>query len=194
MKKVIINEAIDRLKQGKVGIIPTDTVYGLVALASDEQAVNKMYNLKNREVKPGTIIAENIDQLVELGIKRRYLKPVEHYWPYAISIVIPTGFALDYLHLGKQSLAVRVTDNEELRNLLRNSGALVTTSANQPGKPPAETIEKAQEYFGDNVDFYVDGGKRSSQPSTIIRIVDDAVELLREGTVKIDEETGRIIE
>lgn len=63
-----------------VGVIPTDTVYGLVARASDEAAVARLYSLKPRENKPGTIIAASIDQLVELGIKYRYLKAVEEFF------------------------------------------------------------------------------------------------------------------
>lgn len=185
-------KAIKFIQSGKVGVIPTDTVYGLCAKADDKQTVQKMYSLKTRENKPGTLIAANIDQLVELGIKRRYLKPVKHYWPNPISIVIPTGLALEHLHLGRQSLAVRIPKDENLHNLLEQTGPLITTSANLPGQPAAETIEQAKEFFGDRVDFYVDGGTLHDQSSTIIRIVDDAVEVLREGSVKLDE-AGRII-
>ena len=62
---------------GVVGIVPTDTIYGLAARATDESAVARLYHLKSREQKPGTVIAANIDQLTVLGVKRRYLKAVE---------------------------------------------------------------------------------------------------------------------
>ncbi len=69
----------------------------------------------------------------------------------------------------------------------------MTTSANRPNETPASTVDIAEGIFGDEVDFYVDGGDLSDhQPSTIIRVVDDAIELLRPGAVKIDE-TGCII-
>jgi L-threonylcarbamoyladenylate synthase len=69
---------------------------------------------------------------------------------------------------------------------------LVTSSANQPGEPPAETLAAAHRYFGEDVDFYLEGGDLSGrQPSTIIRVIDDAIEVLREGAVKISE-TGKI--
>lgn len=192
MTTVSHKQAISLINEGKVGVIPTDTVYGLCAAANDESAVKKMYKLKARENKPGTLIAANIDQLVELGIKKRYLKPVEHYWPNPISVVIPTGFTLEYLHQGKQSLAIRIPKDKQLQELLLQTGPLITTSANLPGQPPAEDIKQAEEYFGGEVDYYVDGGQLQNQASTIIRVVDDAVEVLREGSVKIDEETGRI--
>src|SRR5665213_2242664 len=94
----------DKLQRpAAVGVIPTDTVYGIVARAADHEAVARLYKLKKREGKPGTIIAADIDQLVELGIKRRYLKAVEQFWPGALSVNIPsTDPELAYLHLGHQ--------------------------------------------------------------------------------------------
>jgi len=179
-------------KAGAVGVIPTDTLYGLVAQAADQPAVERLYALKNRDGKPGTLIAASIDQLVDLGVKKRYLTAVEQFWPNPLSVIIPCGDELAYLHLGKQSLAIRVVGDKELQKLLQKTGPLLTSSANHPGETPAATIKEAQKYFGDNVDFYEDGGDLSgSQPSTIIRIIDDAIEVLRPGAVTIDE-SGRI--
>lgn len=176
------------LQSGTIGVIPTDTVYGLVARAADQAAVKRLYDLKHRESKPGTIVAANIDQLVELGIKRRYLTAVEQFWPGAVSVIIPASDpALAYLHLGKQSLAIRIPVDTELLELLKNTSPLLTSSVNLTAKPPAQTIKEAKNYFGDQIDFYIDGGDLSNrQPSTIIRIVDDAIEVLRQGAVKID--------
>lgn len=173
---------------GAVGVIPTDTVYGLVARASDEQAVQRLYALKHRENKPGTLIAASTEQCVSLGLKARYLKAVEQYWPGAVSVIIPCGPELAYLHQGKYGLAVRIPDHPELLKLLEQTGPLLTSSANHPGEPTADTVDEARAYFGDKVDFYVDGGDLTShQSSTVIRIVDDAIEILREGAVKIQE-------
>lgn len=185
---------ITLINQGAVGILPTDTVYGLVAKASDQMAVEKLYSLKHRSKKPGTIIAANIDQLVELGIPRRYLKAVDQFWPGAVSVILPTEMNLSYLHQGKFSLACRIPDDKKLHDLLVQTGPLLTSSANLPGKPPAETIQQSKEYFDDTVDFYSDGGDlHDRQPSTIIRIIDDAVEVVRQGSVTIDEESGEVV-
>ncbi len=187
-------EIIELIKAGAVGIIPTDTVYGLVASAANPQAVAKLYALKEREHKPGTVVVTDIEQLVELGIPRRYLKAVEHFWPNPISVIIPCGQDLKYLHLGKGGLAVRIPRDRTLSQLLLKTGPLLTTSANHAGDKLADTIEEAKKYFGESVDFYVNGGDLSNHiPSTIIRIVDDAIEIIREGAVKINE-TGRINE
>lgn len=175
---------VKKIKAGAVGVIPTDTVYGVVASASNPAAVERLYKLKSRENKPGTVIAASIDQLVELGIKRRYLKAVEQFWPGPVSVEIP--HQLDYLHQSTGRQAFRIPDDKELLELLQRTGPLQTTSANLPGEPPATTVAEAKEYFGDSVDFYVDGGDLSGRkPSTIIKVVDDAIEVIREGAVKI---------
>ncbi len=178
---------VSLLKNGAVGVIPTDTVYGLVCLAENTESVKRLYDLKKREKKPGTIIAANINQLVDLGIKYRYVKAVEDYWPNAISVVLPFSDSdKSYLRGGLPDLAVRIPKDKDLQDLLKQTGALLTTSANQPDKPPANNIAKAQEYFSDKIDFYVDGKDLSGRkPSTVIRIIDDEVEVLRQGAVKI---------
>lgn len=191
-----LGQAANRLKAGQIGLIPTDTVYGIVVSALDQVGVGRLFiEVKKRDNKNGTIIAANVDQLVDLGVKRRYLTAVEQFWPGPISIVIPTGSDLEYLHQGKQSLALRVPKDDKLVGLLKQTGPLLTTSANLTGKPEAKTVSEAEEHFGDLLDFYVDGGDLSDrQSSTIIQINDDAVEILRAGAVKIDGATGRIIE
>jgi len=183
-------EVVRLLKGGSVGVIPTDTVYGLVCLAADQSAVERLYALKGRELKPGTVIAASTDQFAAIGIPKRYVAGAQRYWPGAVSVETPHPVA--YLHQGTGRQALRIPDDAPLLALLSQVGALQTTSANQPGEPVAETIKEAEAYFGETVDFYVDAGElRDRPPSTIIRIVDDAIEIIREGAVKIDE-TGAV--
>lgn len=186
------DEAIAILLQGGVGVLPTDTVYGLVAQAANQQAVTRLYDLKRREHKPGTVIAASVDQLVELGVPRRYLTAVEHLWPNSLSIEIPLGQRLPYLHQETGRQAYRVVADAKVRAILQQAGPLLTSSANQPGEPGSTTVHQAYDYFGDSVDFYVDAGDLSGRaPSTIIRVVDDAIEVIRQGAVQISD-SGRI--
>lgn len=182
------NPEIERLlKSGGVGVLPADTVYGLMGSAMNSDAAARLYKLKHREKKPGTVIAASVDQLVELGLKRRYLAPVVQYWPGAVSVIIPCGPELSHLHLGMQSLAVRIPNDTGLLDLLKQTGPLLTSSANITGQPTATTLEQAQAYFGESVDFYVNGGDLSDRlPSTIVRVIDDEIEVLRHGAVDIN--------
>lgn len=174
------------LAQGCVGVMPTDTVFGIVARAQDPDAVARLYKAKNREGKPGTIIAANVEQLEELGIAREYLAMVAENWPNPLSIVLPAHDNLAYIHQGKESLAVRVPKDKDIQALLEQTGPLLTSSANLPGEPPATDIPEAQEYFGDSIDFYVAGDTDGRLPSTVARLTPDGViEILRQGAATI---------
>ena len=110
-----------------------------------------------------------------------------------MSVIIPT-VGLEYLRQGAEGLAIRIPKDDAIRAVLERTGPLLTTSANLPGQPPASTLAEAQAYFDGRVDFYAEGGDMTGRPpSTVIRIIDDAIEVLREGAVKIDE-NGRISE
>lgn len=111
------------------------------------------------------------------------LKQASVYWPGAVSVVLPLGAELAYAHKLLNGLPFRIPNNTTLQNLAKEAGPIATTSANLPGKPPVATIEEAIELFGDNVDFYVDGGEvKNQQASKIIKIHDNGeVEVIREG-------------
>jgi tRNA threonylcarbamoyl adenosine modification protein (Sua5/YciO/YrdC/YwlC family) len=144
-----------------------------------------LYGLKSREAKPGTIIAATIDQLRELGADHIQLAVAKQWWPGPVSAVI-VMHGNNYLHQNVGDVAMRVVDNPTLRTLLEQTGPLATTSANLPGQPPAATIEEAYAYFGESVDFYLDGGTIANVlPSTIIRPTSSGVEILRQGSVRI---------
>ncbi len=184
MHIVTSQEAADLLASGAVGVMPTDTIYGLVAAAGNEASVERFYALKNREQKPGTLIAASTDQLLSLGVPQSEIDQVAKYWPNPVSAVL-TVSGHEYLHQGVGTLAMRVVADETIRALLEQTGPLITSSANQPGKPPATNVDEAITYFGDSVDFYVDGGTVIAETSTIIRPTAEGVEILRQGSISL---------
>jgi L-threonylcarbamoyladenylate synthase len=175
------NNLIKEIAKGVVGVLPTDTVYGLVASARNPRAVERLYKLKQRENKPGTVIAASCEQLIQLGVEQKYVDNAKAFWPNQISIILPVDPKLDYLSQGVGSIAFRVVADIALRTLLEKTGPLLTSSANDPGDPPATTIQMAKDYFHDKVAYYVDGGKKSDNPSTIIQIHDAGVTVIRQG-------------
>ena len=176
------DRAAQKIIDGKVGIFPVDTVYGIVASATQPKAVSRFYGLKQRTDKPGTLIAGHIHQLVDLGIDSTSIERASAYWPNPTSVVLPTPPNLDYLSLGKQTLAIRIPADEELRSILIQTGPIITTSANRPGEPTVVAVDQAVNIFGDSVDFYVDGGDYTNrQPSTVIILSDSSIEVLRDG-------------
>jgi L-threonylcarbamoyladenylate synthase len=182
-------QAVAALLAGGVGVIPTDTLYGIVARAADKQAVARLYALKHREHKPGTVIAASVQQLINLGIDEQALRRVEAWWPGSLSIETQLSPELSYLHQDTGRQGFRVVADERVRRILEQTGPLLTSSANLPGEAPATTIKQAQDYFGTQADFYVDGGDRANMPpSTIARVTDQGIEIIRRGAVVIPEE------
>ena len=187
MTSLADSQLVALIMKDAVGIVPTDTIFGLVARAESQTAAARLYDIKHREGKPGTLVAANVEQLERLGIDRQYLDRVGHLWPGPVSIVLPAGQELAYLHQGLDSLAVRIPADPAMAALLTQTGPLLTSSANLPGEPQANTIQEAQAYFGDAVDFYVDG-QPAGTASTVVRLnPDNTLEVLRQGTVHIKE-------
>lgn len=181
-----MKKLVEHIRQtGQIAIIPTDTVYGVVARAADPQSIARLYKLKSREGKPGTLVAASIEQIVELGIERKYLEAANLFWPGAVSVITPCDANLEYIHQGVKSLAFRIPNDPWLLKLLQQTGPLLTSSANQPGDQPATTIDEAKEYFGSQVEWYEDGGHKHNEASTIIKIVDGDVLIIRQGAVNI---------
>ncbi len=167
------------LKEEKIGVLPTDTIYGLVGSALSKKAVERIYKIKKRDrKKPLIVLISSYKDLDIFGIK--FDKKL--IWPYKTSIILS---CLDkkfrYLHRGENSIAFRMitVKNKNLLNLIKKTGPLVAPSANPEGKKPAETIAQAKNYFDKKIDFYIDGGLKKSKPSTLITYIDDKKIVLR---------------
>lgn len=190
----------DILKAGGIGVIPTDTIYGLVGSALNQETVERIYQVRKRSPdKPSIILISSIEDLKLFGIKPnpKTLEILNRYWPGQISIVLPLdsedkegldsrslrlratlvdslrgndkGFKDDkenyfeYLHRGTGTLAFRLPaqagspETAQLLEILKEAGPLVAPSANPEGQSPAQDITEAKKYFGNKVDFYLDG-------------------------------------
>ncbi len=182
-KRLTQNEydvAAKLLLKGKVGVLPTDTIYGIHALTQNIRAVEKIYKLKQRnETKPFIVLIPSVTSLRQFGIIPDI--DLEKYWPGPVSIIFPCKkeeFA--YLHRGTNQLSFRVPDKEQLRMLLQETGPLVSTSANKADLPAARNVEEAKKYFGNKINFYLDEGELVGKPSKIVKITGNVEFVLRE--------------
>ncbi|MFA6254208.1 MAG: L-threonylcarbamoyladenylate synthase [Candidatus Paceibacterota bacterium] len=191
MANQTIKQTTQILEAGGVGILPTDTLYGLVGQALDRKAVKRIYELKARKEKnPFIILISSLDDLPKLNIKldrkiKNFLKTI---WPGPVSVVLDCpNKRLNYLHRETKTLAIRLPKSKFLQNLIKQTGPLVAPSANPLGSPPAETIAEAKKYFP-NLDFIVSVGRKlAGQPSTLIKIKNGKIETLRQGRIKIKQ-------
>ncbi len=167
-------DVIEILKQGGVGVLATDTLYGLVGSALERATVERIYAIKRRDgTKPLIVRVPSIDSIETFGVvlSDSLRERLSEYWPGAYTIVLPTiDQEFEFLTRGKDTIALRVPNDERLREILLETGPLVAPSANPEGESPAATIEEALRYFGDSVDFYQDGGEPSGKASTIIAL------------------------
>ncbi len=177
------------LQSGGVGVIPTDTIYGIVGSALDFETVARIYKLRKRNLKkPMIILIASVDGVSLFGIEpdvktKRILKKL---WPGKVSVILPCKLKeFEYLHRGTKQLAFRLPKLKWLRELLEETGPLVVPSANFEGEPPAKTIREAKKYFGNKIEFYIDAGRLESKPSTLVKIEKGKLKVLREGAVKI---------
>lgn len=166
-------DLIEVLQKGGRAVIPTDTIYGIVATALNQKAVERVYSAKGRSPgKPCIILINAAEQMRDFGVSETDIEKVLSY-----SADTPTSFIvpiartdLSYLDRGTQTLAFRIPKIPALRDLLVQTGPLIAPSANPEGLPPATTIEEAQAYFGTAVDAYSDGGFIKGNPSALIDV------------------------
>jgi len=188
MKSDWIN-AIKILRNGGVGVVPTDTLYGLVASVDSKKAIEKIYRIKERDKSKAMIVLiHSLKDLEKFGIKidKNQAKILKKFWPGEVSILLPCkSLKFKYIHRGTNEIAFRMIDkkHKSLHGLIKKVGPIVAPSANKESDKPAENIKQARGYFGDNVDFYINHGKRIGEPSTLIRVNNDKIEVLRQGKV-----------
>jgi L-threonylcarbamoyladenylate synthase len=188
----LIKEIAAVIKNGGIAVIPTDTIYAIVASASNKAAVERVYKLRKRtSSKPMILMVSSKQQIIDMGIKlnERAREIMGKLWPAPLSIVVDAPDQnLNYLHRGKKTLAFRMPDNEFLKKVLEVTGPIVAPSANLEGEKPALDIEDAKKYFKDTVPLYVDAGVLQSKPSTVAKLEDSKLKVLREGAAKIPKE------
>lgn len=179
------------IKNDGVVVLPTDTLYGLVGSAFSKKAINRIYKIKERDKSKALItLIHSLRDLEKFGIKidKERAKILEKFWPGEVSILLSCkNLKFKYIHRGTKEIAFRMIGNKNkvLFDLLNKTGPLVAPSANKESDKPAENIKEARAYFGDDADFYLAGGTLKSAPSTLIRIKDNKIEILRQGKVKI---------
>lgn len=172
MNVVDLDLAAEQLKTGQIGILRTDTLYGLVAPARDAAAVERVYRVKGRTPsKSPIVLIASLEQLID-NYDQATISRINDLWPGKNSVILPSPHGPDWLTRGNASIAYRLPADEQLRALLKKTGPLIAPSANPEGEPPAKNVQEAIAYFDDTVDFYVEGGEVTDDtPSKLWRLL-----------------------
>lgn len=184
-----LKDAIETLNKGGIVVTKTDTIYGLLADATNPESVERVYSIKQRDWdKPFIILIPDRKYLGYFNIEHNE-KGERLLNNRGITVIFklekPEKF--EYLHRGTKKLAFRIPDDTEFLNFLKEVGKpVVAPSANLSGLEPAKNIQQAIEYFADKVDMYIDRGEVISNiPSTIVEVDNGKIKIVRIGSKTI---------
>ncbi len=182
------------LKNNGVISFVTDTVWGIGCLPSSSEAVEKIYEIKNRDYsKPLILMSNSLENLLpfvkEISPTAQIL--AEKYFPGAITLVVnKSNKTADFLTSNMQTVGIRVPNNTVFSKLCEQieGHVLATTSANLSGMSAAKTYKEAQEFIGKRVDYVLpyESDMAKGLESTVVLAVDDNLKILRQGAVKIN--------
>ncbi len=178
-----VAEVAGCLRSGGVVLLPTDTVYGLAAMPTSDDAVSRIYAIKGR---PGSrnlpIMVHAGDEIARLGgdinaAAARLLHSEYVPGPLTLAVGLIVSATPDWLS-GRDEAAFRVPDDDWLRSVLAEAGPLLVTSANPHAEQPKESVPEILATLGGAPDLAVDGGIRAGLASTLVncRAVPPAIE------------------
>ena len=188
----LLQHAVDILRRGGLVVYPTDTVYGLGADATNEQAVERLFEAKKRRpdqsipllIASPADLAQVTDEVPDVAQRL-----ITAFWPGGLTIVLPKAPTFHSKAIIGDIVGVRVPDHPVPRELVRQLGAPITgTSANISGGPEPLTAEDVRSQLGDAVDLVIDGGRcPGSRPSTVVDCTVAPLRIVREGAISREE-------
>jgi len=185
-----ILRALEILKAGGLVALPTDTVYGVGALAFDGKAVESIYAAKDRPVEkaiPVLIGDLGDEEKVGADIPDSARRLATRFWPGPLTILVPKRADLPESVSATQTVGLRVPDHEVARALLRAAGPMAVTSANISGGQSPVTAEEVYKQLGGRIDLIIDGGKTPGGiPSTLVDCTAASLKVLREGPITLE--------
>jgi L-threonylcarbamoyladenylate synthase len=166
-----LDRAATVILSGGVLAIPTDTVYGLACHPDDGAAADRIFALKGRpaDMELSLLAASPGDAARFAQTTGVAAHLAAAFWPGALSLIVPasTPFHAATPRAGS-TVMVRVPDHDLLRELLRRTGPLASTSANRHGRPACSTADEVEAQLDAEVDAVLDGGPAAGLASTII--------------------------
>ena len=186
MKKIV-----EVIKCGGVVIMPTDTIYGIIADATNESAIQRVYEMKKRNENKAMLMLVNSIEMLEKyvsSINDVERKLIDELWPGALTIIFKKKNISDLLTGGLDTVGIRFPDNELLIDIMNELNVpLLSTSVNVSGDESATCINNISNLILDNVDYVYDVGECKGEPSTIVVVNDNELKILREGVIKSNE-------
>lgn len=188
-----LKEVANAIKNGKIAIFPTETVYGIGTNGFNSDSVKRIYEIKGRNFKnPINLLVSTIQMVEAVANNITYLdyKLMEAFFPGPFTLILEKNAKVpNEVTAGNTTVGVRMPSNEIARKLVEYAGVpIATPSANISGKPSATCLKDIIEDFSDKVDFMIDGGNTNlGIESTIVRVIDGIPHILRPGSITAEQ-------
>lgn len=180
-------QAVHTLQQGGILAMPTDTVYGIAALLTNAEAIERLYAVKGREhTKAIAVLIGSSQQLAQVAQDPTpaALRLAECFWPGALTLVVPRHPSLPANLSQTDTVGVRMPDHALALQLLLTCGPLAVTSANLSGQPDALTAPEVLAQLGGRIEAILDGGSTpGAVPSTVVDTIVSPPRVLRAGPI-----------
>ncbi len=193
-----LKEPAQIIKKGGIVIFPTETVYGIGTNGLDENAIRKLYEVKQRPLnKPISLLVNNIEMVEKIAknITEVEYKLMERFFPGPLTIILEKRDIIpDILTSNTNTIGIRMPSGEIAKKLIEFAGVpIATSSSNISGRPSGTNITDIKKDFEGKVDCFIDNGESElGIPSTVIRIIDNIPHILRQGAIS-EEEIRKVI-
>ena len=186
-------EAAQYIKEGKLVLFPTETVYGIGANGLDDNAVKSIFIAKNRaQDNPLILHISNIEMLEKIAedITELEKKLISDFFPGPLTVVLKRKENIpNSVTAGLDTVGVRMPSNKIARDLIELSNTpIAAPSANISGKPSGTNVQDIFSELNDKVDYILDGGDtKIGLESTVIRVINNKIHILRPGKITYDD-------
>lgn len=194
INKYELVDVVEVLNEGGIVIFPTDTVYGVACNCFNEEAIKKLFEIKKRPTyKPINVLTDDLSKIkaITKQITDTEKKLIEKYMPGALTVIMERNEKIpNILTAGLETIGVRIPNNKIALSILEKFDyPLAVTSVNISGEKDGIEVTDFIDEFEDKVDIIIDGGKSEiGIPSTIVKVTNDNIEVVRKGSIKINEE------
>lgn len=181
-----IDKIVEVINNGGLVITPTDTIYGIMGDALNEDVIRRVFDVKQRPYnKPLLLLMDSFEMVEnyteELSEMEREL--INKFWPGLVTFILKKNNKVsDLITSGNDTVGIRIPDNKDLLEIIRRlKRPVISTSANITGTPVITSTKLLEKDLIDNIDYIYDGGDIDEVSSTIVRVIDNKVNILREG-------------
>lgn len=195
-----LDEVVDIIKRDGIVVFPTETVYGIGGNALSENVIKNIYNIKKRpQEKALNILVKNKEEIKKYAYISNELEEeiIDKFMPGPITIILKKRKSQipDLLTGNNDTIGIRIPDNDIVKKILEKCNLpIAAPSANISGKPSSIKLEDIKQDFDGKVDAFIDGGKcKQNISSTIVKVIDGNIKILREGIISIKDINEKIM-